>query len=278
MALNILNRAGAPLQMSFVDHLEALRWHIVRSFFAVVVIAIILFWKMDWFFDAIIMGPLRDNFISTRSLCTLGHALKMGDVLCLPPTKTILQTTSFSSQFISSISIAMIGGFIVAFPYIFWELWSFIKPALSKKEIRKFRGGILWVSVFFLLGVAFGYFLLSPFTFNFLSNYSLGTTHQIQTRPTLDDYLENLTDVAVGSGLAFQLPLVSYVLTGIGLISPALLRGYRRYAYVAILFLAAIITPSPDWMSQAIVSLPLILLYELSIRVSARVVKQQRTE
>jgi sec-independent protein translocase protein TatC len=278
MLLNILNRGEKGLQMSFVDHLEALRWHIVRSLLAVVIIAIVLFWKMDWFFDKIILGPLGDNFISTRGLCLFGHAMKMGDALCLPSTKVALQTTAFSSQFVSSISIAMIGGFIIAFPYVFWEVWSFIKPALGQKEIRKFRGGIWWVSVFFLLGVAFGYFLLSPFTFNFLSNYSIGGAHQIQTRPTLDDYLENLTDVALGSGLAFQLPLVSYVLSGIGLITPGLLRSYRRYAYVAILFLAAIITPSPDWMSQTIVSLPLILLYELSIRISARVVKRKKYE
>jgi sec-independent protein translocase protein TatC len=131
------------------------------------------------------------------------------------------------------------------------------------------------VSFFFLLGVAFGYFLLAPFTFSFLYNYTIGSSGTVVTKPTLDDYVENLVDIIIGSGLAFQLPLVSYVLTSIGLITPRFLRTYRKYAYVAILFIAAIITPSPDWMSQTIVALPLILLYELSIRVSVRVSKRQ---
>jgi sec-independent protein translocase protein TatC len=262
--------------MSFVDHLEALRWHIVRSAFAIVIVAIVIYIKIDWVFDKIIRGPIRNDFVSYVGLCNLGRKLHMGDALCLQSVNGLrLQTTQFSSQFISSINIAVIGGFIVAFPYIFWELWRFIKPALSPKELKSSRGAIFWVTFFFMLGVAFGYFLLAPFTFSFLANFSLGSPGTIQTVPTLDDYIENLIDIIIGSGLAFQLPLVSYVLTRIGLITPSFLRTYRKYAYVAILFIAAIITPSPDWMSQTIVALPLILLYELSIRISVRVVKDQ---
>ena len=160
--------------MSFVDHLEALRWHIVRSVLAIMIIAIALFIKMNWIFDKIIMGPLRKDFISYTGLCNLGRTLHMGDVLCMPPIDIKMQTTTFSSQFISSITIAFIGGFIVAFPYIFWEFWRFLKPALSPKELKSTRGAIFWVSFFFLLGIAFGYFLLAPFTFSFLANYKLG--------------------------------------------------------------------------------------------------------
>jgi sec-independent protein translocase protein TatC len=185
-----------------------------------------------------------------------------------------LQTTAFGSQFISSITIACVCGFIVAFPYIFWELWRFVRPALSAREIKSTRGSIFFVTFFFLLGIAFGYFLLAPFTFSFLSNYKLGVSGMLITRPTLDDYLDNLLDILIGSGIAFQLPLISYVLTHIGLITPAFLRNYRKYAYVAILFVAAVITPSPDWMSQTIVALPLILLYEVSIRISVRVERE----
>jgi sec-independent protein translocase protein TatC len=276
MAFNLLNRNPGQEEMSFVDHLEALRWHIVRSAFAIVIIAIVLFIKMDWIFDVVIRGPIRDNFISYVGLCNVGRKLHMGDALCLQSVKGLtLQTTQFGSQFISSINIAIIGGFIVAFPYVFWELWRFIKPALTQKELKSSRGAIFWVSFFFLTGVAFGYFLLAPFTFSFLYNYTIGTAGGIRTIPTLDDYIENLIDIIVGSGLAFQLPLVSYVLTTIGLVTPRFLRIYRKYAYVAILFIAAVITPSPDWMSQTIVALPLILLYELSIRVSVRVTKRQ---
>ena len=277
MALNFLNRNRGEGQdeMSFVDHLEALRWHIVRSAFAIVILAIVIFIKIDWIFDKIIQGPIRNDFVSYVGLCNLGKRLHMGDALCLQSVKDLhLQTTQFGSQFISSINIAITGGFIIAFPYIFWELWRFIKPALSPKELKSSRGAIFWVSFFFLLGVAFGYFLLAPFTFSFLYNYSIGTLGLIRTVPTLDDYVENLVDILIGSGVAFQLPLVSYVLTAIGLITPKFLRTYRKYAYVAILFIAAIITPSPDWMSQTIVALPLILLYELSIRVSKRVTKR----
>ena len=262
--------------MSFVDHLEALRWHIVRSAFAIVIVAIIIFINMSWIFDKIIRGPIRSDFVSYVGLCNLGRKLHMGDALCLQSVNGLrLQTTQFGSQFISSINIAIIGGFIVAFPYVFWEFWRFVKPALSPKELKSSRGAIFWVTFFFLLGVAFGYFLLAPFTFSFLANYSIGAPGAIQTIPTLDDYIENLVDIIIGSGLAFQLPLVSYVLTRIGLITPNFLRTYRKYAYVAILFIAAIITPSPDWMSQTIVALPLILLYELSIRISVRVTKDR---
>ncbi len=276
MAFNLLNRNPNQEEMSFVDHLEALRWHIVRAAFAIVIVAIVIFIKMDWIFETIIRGPIRNDFVSYVGLCNLGRKLGMKDALCLQSVKALkLQTTQFSSQFISSINIAIVGGFIVSFPYVFWELWRFIKPALSPKELKSSKGAIFWVTFFFMLGVAFGYFLLAPFTFSFLANYSIGASGAIMTIPTLDDYIENLVDIIIGSGIAFQLPLISYVLTRIGLITPNFLRTYRKYAYVAILFIAAIITPSPDWMSQTIVALPLILLYELSIRISVRVRKEQ---
>ena len=276
MAFNLLNRNPDQEEMSFVDHLEALRWHIVRSAIAVVVVGIAIFIKMDWIFEKVIRGPIRNDFVSYVGLCNLGKKMGMGDALCLQSVAGLkLQTTQFSSQFISSINIAITGGFIVAFPYVFWELWRFIKPALSPKELKSSRGAIFWVTFFFLLGVAFGYFLLAPFTFSFLANYTVGAPGAIMTVPTLDDYIENLVDIIIGSGIAFQLPLISWVLTRIGLITPNFLRTYRKYAYVAILFIAAVITPSPDWMSQTIVALPLIILYEVSIRISVRVKKEQ---
>jgi sec-independent protein translocase protein TatC len=276
MAFKLFNRNIGQQEMSFVDHLEALRWHIVRSVLAIVVVAILIFIKIDWIFDKVITGPLHNDFFSYTFLCKLGRKLHMGDVLCMQSVQNLkLQTTTFGSQFISSITIAFIGGFIVAFPYVFWEFWRFVKPALSQKELKSSRGAIFWVTFFFLLGIAFGYFLLAPFTFSFLWNYRLGITGLLETRPTLDDYIDNLVDILIGSGIAFQLPLISYVLTRIGLITPSFLRTYRKYAYVAILFIAAIITPSPDWMSQTIVALPLIILYEISIRISVRVMKQR---
>ncbi len=257
--------------MGFVDHLEALRWHLVRSVIAILVFAIAIFIKIDWIFDHIIYGPMRSDFITYSGLCNLGHKLHMGDALCMPAPNVQMQVTQFGSQFMSSISIAFIGGFIIAFPYIFWEFWNFIKPALTPREIKNTRGSIFWVTFFFLIGVSFGYFLLAPFTFSFLSNFKIGSLQALETKPTLDDYIENMINIIIGAGISFELPIVSYVLTKIGLVTPAFLQAYRKYAYVIILLVAAVITPSPDWMSQTLVAVPLFILFELSIMISKRV-------
>lgn len=279
MALSFLNkRSGEKAEMSFIDHLEELRWHLMRMVIAVLTMAMLIFAFQDEVFDKVILGPLSKDFISYIALCNFSHWIGMGDSICMPPPNVNLQATAFGTQFISSISIAFIGGFIAAFPYLFWEVWRFIKPALSDKEKKSARGAIFWVSLFFFSGAAFGYFILAPFTFSFLSNFTLGTQHIIKTIPTLDDYIDNLTNVTLGAGLAFQLPVVSFVLSKIGIITPKFLRTYRKFAIVAILVVAAIITPSPDWMSQMIVFLPLFLLYELGILISARVYKQKLKE
>ncbi len=275
MALPIIhtskNKSPKKQDMGFVDHLEALRWHLVRSVIAILIFAIAIFIKIDWIFDNIIYGPMRSDFITYSGLCNLGHKLHMGDALCMPAPNVQMQVTQFGSQFMSSISIAFIGGFIIAFPYIFWEFWNFIKPALTPREIKNTRGSIFWVTFFFLMGVSFGYFLLAPFTFSFLSNFKIGTLQALETKPTLDDYIENMVNIIIGTGISFELPIISYVLTKIGLVTPAFLQAYRKYAYVIILLVAAIITPSPDWMSQTLVAVPLFILFELSIMISKRV-------
>lgn len=257
-----------------MDHLEILRWHLMRSVIAILVCAIILFVHIDWVFDHIIYGPMRADFFTYTKLCAFSHKIGIGEALCMPAPNVNMQVTAFGSQFMSSITIAFMGGLIIAFPYIFWEFWRFIKPALSYKEIQRSRGAIFWVSFFFFLGISFGYFLLAPFTFSFLSNFKLGTLQALETKPTLDDYIDNMTNIILGTGIAFELPVVSSVLSRIGLVTPAFLRTYRKYAYVAILLVAAIITPSPDWMSQLIVAIPLFTLYEISIVISRRVQKE----
>jgi sec-independent protein translocase protein TatC len=275
MATSILKKLRPDSEeMTFVDHLEELRWHIVRSLLAILVFAIVIFIKIDWVFENVITGPLHDNFVSYTAMCRFGNWLHLGNALCMPSINIKLQTTEFSSQFMSSITIAFVGGFIAAFPYVFWEMWRFIKPALKPSELKSTRGSIFYVSFFFFAGAAFGYFLLGPFTFNFLANYSLGTSQILETRPTLNDYLENLVDIIIGCGLAFELPVLAYVLTKIGLITPEFLQSYRKYAIVVILVVAAVITPSPDWTSQTLVFVPLFLLYQLSILVSKRAYKE----
>lgn len=265
-------------EMSFIDHLEVLRWHIVRAVLAILTSAILFFVYIDEIFDIVIMGPTRNDFISYRAFCKLSHLLGMGDSLCMPPMKLNLQVTSVSGTFMSSITIAIVGGLLVALPFVFWEIWKFVKPALKPSELKYTRGIIFWVSVFFFLGVSFGYFLLAPFTFNFLSNYTIGSMGVIDYRPTLTDYLDNLVDIALGAGIAFELPMATWLLAKLGIITPDFLRNYRKYAYVVLLVLAAIITPSPDWGSQLIVVIPLVLLYEISILIAARVKQRQDKE
>jgi sec-independent protein translocase protein TatC len=193
----------------------------------------------------------------------------------MPPVEIPLQGNTISGPFMSALSISMIGGVVLAFPYLFWELWRFVKPALSPKEVRYSRGGIFWVSLCFFTGAAFGYFLLAPFTFNFLANFSLGSTGAYKYMPTLTDYIDTINNIILGCGIAFELPILAFVLAKIGLITAPLMKGVRKYAFVVILLLAAIITPSPDWTSQVIVALPLLLLYEISVVLVSRVDKQR---
>lgn len=261
--------------MSFVDHLEVLRWHLMRSAIVLVIVGIGVFIYVDWIFDHIIFAPARKDFVTYAGLCNLSHTLHLGDALCMPPIDIELLGSTVSGPFMSAISISFIGAIIIAFPYLMWELWRFVKPALSPKEISYAKGSIGWVSLCFFTGAAFGYFLLAPFTFNFLANFQLGTTGVYKYLPTLDDYIDTLTSLIIGCGIAFELPVLAYVLSKLGLITPKYLKTYRKYAFVIILIVAAIITPSPDWTSQTIVAVPLILLYEISILISKRVEKKQ---
>lgn len=269
---------GEKAEMSFIDHLEVLRWHIVRAAIALVIGAILVFVFIDWIFDNIIYAPARESFVTYSALCNLGHKLHLGNSLCMPPVKIPLLINTVSGSFSSALNISFMGGLIIAFPYLFWELWRFIKPALSAKELKSSRGSIGWVSLCFFTGGAFGYFLLAPFTFNFLASFKIGTLGSQTYLPSLEDYIDTLVNIILGCGIAFELPVLAYVLSKIGLITPKYLKTYRKYAYVIILIVAAVITPSPDWTSQTIVAVPLILLYEVSIFISARVTKQKAIE
>jgi sec-independent protein translocase protein TatC len=277
---SFLRRLGndAGIEMSFVDHLEALRWHLVRAVLVWLVAVIAIFVKIDWVYDNVVYAPARSSFVSYGALCNFSHWLHLGESLCMPAVNIELQGNTISGPFMSAISIAITGGLIIAFPYLFWELWRFVKPALSAKEVKYSRGSIFWVSLCFFMGAAFGYFLLAPFTFNFLGSFTLGTTKSYIYRPTLDDYIDTLNNIILGCGIAFELPVMAYVLGKIGLITASFLKKYRKYAFIVILVLAAVITPSPDWTSQIIVSIPLLLLYEISILICGRIDKQKEKE
>ena len=261
--------------MSFIDHLEELRWHIMRSVIALLVAGIIVFIKMDFFFSRVVMGPAHRDFITYRALCKASHMLGLGNAMCLDSINLKLISTEMSSQFMMSFTIAMVGGFIIAFPYIFWEFWRFTKPALTAREQRKTRGMIFWVSLLFFLGVAFGYYLIAPYTVNFFAGYTLDPL--IANTFTVSDYIDNIVSLVLGTGIVFQLPLVVLFLSKIGLLTPSFLRNNRKYAFVIILVIAAVITP-PDVVSQMIVTVPILLLYEISIWISAKAVKELDVE
>lgn len=260
-------------EMSFIDHLEDLRWHVIRSVIAILVGAVIVFTYSDYVVDEILFAPTRSNFVSAKWLCTMGHKIGIGNVLCFPEVKAKFLENTMTGQFIASFTLAFIGGFILAFPYVFWEFWKFLRPALSPNERKKTRGIIVWVSLLFFIGVAFGYFILTPFMVNFYFNYKLSA--QIEIMPSFSDYLENLVYTTAGIGVLFQMPLLVMVLARIGIVTGSFLRKYRKHAFIIILIAAAIITPSTDPFSLTIVTIPLYLLFEASIVIASRIEKRK---
>lgn len=263
-------------EMSFIDHLEDLRWHVIRSVIAVLIGAVLVFSYSGFVVDEILFAPTRGDFVSSQWMCRMGHSIGIGDALCFAEVKAQFLETKMTGQFIASFTLAFIGGFIIAFPYIFWEFWRFVKPALSPKELKKTRGVIFWVSLLFFTGVLFGYYILTPFMVNFYFNYKM--SEQIVIMPSFSDYLENLIYTTAGIGILFQMPLLVMVLAKIGIVKASFLRKYRRHAFVIILIAAAIITPSTDPFSLTIVTIPLYLLFEASIIIASRINKRQEKE
>lgn len=262
-------------EMSFFDHLEELRWHIVRSVAAVLVLAIVIFIKIEFIYDHIVMAPTKHSFITYRVLCQLGHSLHIGDSLCLPDVALTFQSMKLSGQFMQAMSSSFLFGCVVAAPYIFWEFWSFVKPALKPTELKYTRGIIFWTSLLFFTGIAFGYFIIAPYTVNFFAAYKISET--IQNIITIQSYLSTMTQVVVGCGVLFELPIITYFLSKVGIITSDMLRRYRKHAFLIILIIAAFITP-PDVASQIIVTIPLYFLYELSIRIAKRIERQKAEE
>ena len=262
-------------EMSFIEHLEVLRGHLFRSALAIAVGAIVFIIYNTFFVRDVLMGPTHASFPTYKWLCKLGHAIGLGDNMCMKDIGLKMQSTSVSGQFSMYFTLIFVGGIIVAFPYIFWEFWRFIKPALTKKELSKTRGVIFWVSFLFFLGITFGYFVIAPYTVNFFANFQLD--ENIENRWTITSYIDTLVPLILGTGLAFQLPLVMFFLAKVGLMSPVFLRRNRKYAIVIILILAGIITP-PDVISQIICTIPLMLLYEISIWLTAKVEREKELQ
>jgi len=258
-------------EMSFLDHLEELRWHIIRSFAAIFIFAILAFVFKTFLFDIVILGPSRPDFFTNQMLCTISQSLNM-PVLCINQTQLKLQNINMSGQFTMHIWIAFIAGLVVAFPYIFWEFWRFVRPALYQEEIRHSRGAIFFASILFSIGILFAYYIICPLSVHFLGNYQV--SENVENIINLGSYISTVSSIVLASGIMFELPIFIYFLSKVGLVTSKFLKTYRRHAIVVSLALAAIITP-PDVISQVMVCLPLIVLYEAGIIIAKRIEKKK---
>ena len=260
--------------MSFLDHLEELRWHLIRSIASILVFAIAAFLSKSLIWDTIILGPSKPDFWTYRVICEMSQ--KIGtDVFCFDELPFIIQSRQMTGQFTMHILSSIVIGLLCAFPYTFWEMWRFIKPGLYEKEQSLSRGATFFVSVLFASGVLFGYFILTPLAVNFLGNYQVADS--ILNEFDIISYVSTVSLLVLACGLMFQLPVVVYFLTKAGLITPALMRTYRRHAIIVILIASAIITP-PDVISQVLIAFPLVFLYQISIFISKMVLRKSEEE
>lgn len=280
--MTIFNKKGkkGEKEMSFLEHLEELRWHIIRSVLAIFFFMVIAFIFKSFIFDHIILAPKNPAFFTNRILCEFGEYLMRqfnleSNSLCINTKPLSLININMSGQLTTHFAVAMVAGLILAFPVILWEFWQFFKPALRTNEAKYAKGAVMTASLLFFIGVLFGFFMLAPLSLHFLSSYEISAeiTNQINIR----SYISTLTSVCLATGLVFELPIIAFFLTKIGLITPTFMRKYRKHAIVVIFIISAIITP-PDVFSQTLVAIPLLILYEVSIFISGRVMKQKEKE
>ena len=258
-------------EMSFLGHLEELRWRLVKAAIAIVVVAITLFIFTGPIVDFVYIRMADSNFPTYQFFCWLSNLVGMGDTLCGVDIPIKWQSTEMTAQFSTNMYFAIVGGIILTFPFLFYQLWQFFKPALKQNELEVSKGVVFWSSLLFFIGVLFGYFVVSPLTVQFFGSFQM--TNDIQNIITINSYLSLITTTTLFSGLFFELPIVIYILSKLGIISPQLLKKYRKHALIGILVLSAIITP-PDIISQIIVTFPILIMYEVGIIVSRRVEKK----
>jgi len=260
-------------EMSFLDHLEDLRWHLIRAVSAIMIVATIAFIFSRSIFKLIIFAPLKMDFPTYSLLCEAGQLIKVDTTFCGETLPMIIQNRTMAGQFSADIWTAIFAGFVIAFPYVIYQLWKFISPGMHSNERRHSRGFIIICSFLFFTGVLFGYYIVTPLSINFLANYSISEV--VDNQIDISSYISLIRSAALASGLVFELPIIIYFLTKIGLVTPQFLKTYRKYALVIVLILSAIITP-PDIASQVIVAIPILILYQVSIYISKLVVKNQK--
>jgi sec-independent protein translocase protein TatC len=261
-----------PNQMSFLDHLEELRWHLIRSVLSILIFGIVAFMFKDFIFNTLLFGPKSTDFITYRWFCELSQMLGQGNNFCIQEMPFRIQSRTMAGQFSAHLWTSILAGFIVSFPYVLFEIWKFISPGLNQNERSNARGFILIASALFFMGVLFGYYIITPLSINFLGNYTVSS--EVFNDFDLASYIGLLRASVLSSGLIFELPIIIYFFTKIGIVSPEFLKKNRKFALVILLSLSAIITP-PDIASQIIVCIPLFILYEVSIVISKIVYKKQ---
>lgn len=259
-------------EMSFFDHLEALRWHLIRSAIAIVIITCFVFYYYTWIFNTVILGPSKPDFWTYRMLCAIGDLLHRPG-FCIDKINIQLINTEMAGQFTLVINSSLLIGLTLGFPYLLFELWRFIRPALHEKERKAASGFVFYATALFILGVLFGYYVITPESINFLSGFTVSDT--IHNMFDIDSYLSSVSTLTLATGIVFELPILVYVLSNLGILTAKFMRETRRYAIIIIMIVAAVVTPTPDMMTMTVVSIPLFILYEVGIMVSAVVEKRK---
>ena len=254
--------------MPFLAHLEELRWRLVKSVIAILIFAIAIFYFTEWITDNIFLALAQPDFPIFRFFCWSFN-------MCSEEIAIEFQSIQMAGQFSTNLMMSILGGLIVAFPFVFYQLWGFVKPGLKQNEINTVRGIVGFVSVLFFLGILFGYYVVAPLSVQFLGNWQM--TDDIKNIITINSYLKTVISTIFFTGLFFLLPVVILIFSKLGLVTPAFLKKYRKHAFVAVLIIAAIITP-PDLFTQIVVSIPILLLYELGIMISKRIEKNRMKE
>ncbi len=260
-------------EMSFLDHLEELRWHLIRATLGVLIIATLAFIFSRSIFKLIIFAPLEMSFPTYKMLCKAGQFIGVDSSFCAESLPMIIQNRTMAGQFSADIWTAITAGFVISFPYVIYEFWKFISPGLHETERKYSRGFIIVSSILFFIGVLFGYYVVCPLSINFLANYNISEV--VDNQIDISSYIALVRSTALASGIIFELPIIIYFLTKIGLVTPQFLKKYRKYALVIVLIMSAIITP-PDIASQVIVAIPVLILYQVSILISKIVIKNKK--
>ncbi|MES3016595.1 MAG: twin-arginine translocase subunit TatC [Bacteroidota bacterium] len=256
-------------EMSFFDHLDVLRGHLIRASIAIVIFAVAAFSYYSFIFDEIIMGPGRVDFWTYRMMCAAVAKFSLGPEFCVTRLNYEIINTELGGQFTLQLNSSLMIGIILGVPYLLFEIWRFVKPALHENERKSAAGFVFWASLLFIIGLLFGYYIVSPLSVNFLTNFEVSKI--INNKITIDSYFSIIATLSIGSAITFELPTVVFILSKLGIMTPQFMRASRRYSTVIILIIAAIVTPTPDLIIMLTVSLPLFLLYEVSIYISAMV-------